>query len=580
MKHPRLTELNRGFRQRFVDFADLTEQLRAWSRAFPELCELTSIGTSSEGRELWVLTIGRDRGRTRPAVWVDGNMHASELTGSSVALAIAEDVLALHLGAGDVYGLSAAARERLDDVLFYVMPRMSPDGAEEVLATGRYVRSSPRDERPNRGHARWISKDMDGDGLALIMRVPDPAGEFVESKEVPGLMLLRTIDDDGPFYKIYPEGEIDNFDGHNVPTPSFLSDNATDLNRNFPWSWAPEHTQVGAGSFPASEPESRAVVEFTSDRPNIFAWLNLHTFGGVFIRPLGHKPDSKMNPGDLALFRQIGVWAEEHTGYPMVSGFEEFTYEPDKPLHGDLTDYAYHQRGCVAYVVELWDLFAQLGWERQKRFVDNYTKLNREQMIELARWDAENNHSRAVRPWVAVDHPQLGAVEVGGLDPRVGLWNPPLEKIAEVCDQHSACFLRVAALAPALRFGAVHTAGDGELTRVTARVENHGYLPTYVLASARKLDWNEPLYAEVTCDGCELVDAGDAHRQLDHLDGWGRGLHDGTGALYYMRSRGTTSAVTSTWVVRGTGTLRLRIGSCRTGFIERTIEVTSGRPQR
>jgi len=36
--------------------------------------------------------------RTRAAAWVDGNMHAVEVCGSSVALAIAEDVIALHRG--------------------------------------------------------------------------------------------------------------------------------------------------------------------------------------------------------------------------------------------------------------------------------------------------------------------------------------------------------------------------------------------------------------------------------------------------------------------------------------------------
>ena len=128
----------------------------------------------------------------------------------------------------------------------------------------------------------------------------------------------------------------------------------------------PTRKQEGAGAFPLSEPESRAVVEFATQHPEIFAWLNLHTFGGVFIRPLGDKPDTKMDQEDLALFRQLGAWAEELTGYPMVSGCEEFLYEPDKPLHGDLTDYAYHQRGAVAYVVELWDLFKRLGLERKK----------------------------------------------------------------------------------------------------------------------------------------------------------------------------------------------------------------------
>ena len=139
---------------------------------------------------------------------------------------------------------------------------MSPDGAEAVLANGRYVRSVPRDERPARAHAYWRCDDVDGDGLALTMRVRDPGGEMVESPEFPGLLLPRTIDDPPPYYKVYPEGVIENFDGSNVPTPHFLSDNQTDLNRNFPFFWAPDSKQEGAGAFPLSEVESRAVVEF------------------------------------------------------------------------------------------------------------------------------------------------------------------------------------------------------------------------------------------------------------------------------------------------------------------------------
>ena len=48
--------------------------------------------------------IGRNPDEARPAVWIDGNMHASEVCGSSVALAIAEDIIALHRGATDVGG--------------------------------------------------------------------------------------------------------------------------------------------------------------------------------------------------------------------------------------------------------------------------------------------------------------------------------------------------------------------------------------------------------------------------------------------------------------------------------------------
>ena len=569
-----VASLSRGFRQRYLDHDELSGQLLGWAEAFPNVAALTSLGKSGEGRDIWMITIGPQPERVRPAVWVDGNLHAGELAGSSAALAIAEDALRLHLEPdAPLRDLPDHVRAHLRDVLFYVVPRISPDGAEAVLKTGRAIRSVPRDDRPHRQHPRWIQQDVDGDGLALSMRVVDPAGELVESAEVPGLLLPRRIEDKGPYYKVYPEGIIEHFDGHHIPDPAFTADNDPDLNRNFPWSWRPEPEQLGAGAYPTSEPESRAVVEAAVARPNIFAWLNLHTFGGVHIRPLGHDRDAVMDRGDLALFRQIEEWAEAYTGYPMVSGFEQFTYQPEKPLHGDLSDFAFHQRGCIAFVTELWDLFARLGIERKPRFVQHYAELTREEMIRLARFDAEHNAGRALRPWRAFHHPQLGDVEIGGIDPRVGLWNPSYEALGETCDGQSALWLRVAAMAPRLVIGELSAESVGEnISRVTCRVENRGYLPTHITAEAAKLPWNEPIWADVQTDRCELI-TGPAHLELGHLEGWGSGLHSGAGVPYFQRTRGNGSARTLSFTVRGHGVVRVRAGSCRAGTIEATLEL-------
>ena len=56
----------------------------------------------------------------------------------------------------------------------------------------------------------------------------------------------------------------------------------------------------------------------------------------------------------------------------------------------------------------------------------------------LARWDAEKNSSRLFRPFVPAVHPQLGEVEVGGLDLRVGVSNPPFEKLGDRERPHSS----------------------------------------------------------------------------------------------------------------------------------------------
>ena len=474
-----IDDLHRGFRDKYLSYQELTDQVTAWAEAFPDLVRLQSIGTTEQGRELWLLTLGPDPDRIRPAAWVDGNMHACELCGSSVALAIAEDVLRIHRGEPlSGHELAEHVREHLKGVLFYVLPRMSPDGAESVLTTGRWVRSNLRDDRPHRTTPRFTTQDLDGDGLALLMRQRHESGDFVEDPEIPGLMVPRRLEDPGPYYRVFPEGIIEGWDGFHIPTPNFVAEYPIDLNRNFPWSWAPEPEQVGAGPFPGSEPESRAVIEFTSAAPHIFSWLNLHTFGGVYIRPLGDQPDTKMEDEDLALFRQIEQWGDELTGYPTVSGFEEFTYEPDKPLRGDLAEYAYHQRGCIGYVCELWDLFARIGAKRPKRFVEHYTHLTLEDLRNLGRWDRDHNQSRVVRPWVPVEHSQLGAVEVGGIDPRVGMWNPPYELLPEICRSQAAMYLRVAALAPRLAMSGSTTATSGDVTR-PGRGRGELRLPTH-----------------------------------------------------------------------------------------------------
>jgi len=570
----RFAQMSRGFRSRYLCYDDLSCVVQDWARAFPEFVDLRSLGKTPEGRDLWLLSIGKAPTGDGPAVWVDGNMHAVEVAGSSVTLGIAEDVIWNLVCPEEPLAdfpehLSQFLR---DGVTFYVLPRMCPDGAEHILGKAGYVRSNPRDERIGRNAPYWRMIDVDGDGLSLSMRRLDPAGEFVESKDFPNLMLHRTIDDTGPFYAIYPEGMIEHWDGFTVPTPNYLSDNAIDMNRNFPHQWAPEPYQKGAGPYSLSEPESRAVVEFTSKHPNIFAWVNYHCYGGVYIRPAGDKPDNKMEPADLFIYKLLEKWGEDVGGYPMVSGFHEFLYEPDKPLYGDEVSYAYGQRGALALVCELWDYWKQLGLEIQRPFVLNYWRRNRDDVLKMAHWDREHNQGRIVGKWREFQHPQLGRVEIGGQDARFGIWNPPPERLAEVCLKQSRFLLRIASLAPRLNLVDVQAKQiDNGTWEVSATIENTGYLPTFGLASAKPLIWNDPVRAHLAIDD-EMMIIGDTSEQLlGHLDGWGAFEAMSTPGI--TRSGGFARRARARWIVRGQGNVVISAGCPRVGQVETKIRV-------
>src|SRR5688572_33108804 len=73
----------------FYRHNELTRFLKAYAKEYPHLIRLESIGKSHEGREVWLVTATNFKSgpdTEKPAFWVDGNIHASEVTTSAAAL--------------------------------------------------------------------------------------------------------------------------------------------------------------------------------------------------------------------------------------------------------------------------------------------------------------------------------------------------------------------------------------------------------------------------------------------------------------------------------------------------------------
>ncbi|HEY8628830.1 MAG TPA: M14 family zinc carboxypeptidase, partial [Gaiellaceae bacterium] len=156
---------------RFLRYDELTALLRAWVGEHPRLLELGSIGSSHEGRDIWIATVtNADTGPAaeKPAFLVEANIHAMEVTGSAAALHLIDRLLRGH-------GTDDRITRALDTRAFYVIPRLNPDGAELALADRpRFIRSSVRPYPRLEPEDGLQDEDIDGDGRILTMRLRDP----------------------------------------------------------------------------------------------------------------------------------------------------------------------------------------------------------------------------------------------------------------------------------------------------------------------------------------------------------------------------------------------------------------------
>ena len=250
---------------RYFSNVEVASVLHGWVEDFPQLAKVTELGKSHEDRPIPLLILtNRNTGsdEDKPAIWIDANIHATEVAGTTVALHIAHTLLHGH-------GSDARCTRLMDNAAFYIVPRLNPDGAALALAAKpQYVRSGTRPYPYSEPLAGLHDEDIDGDGRILQMRILDPNGDWKISSLDDRLMEKRGPDEhDGEFYRLLPEGRLEDFDGVEIKLAKPLQ--GLDFNRNFPFEWQPESTQAGSGPYPASEQEIRAAVAFISRHNNI-----------------------------------------------------------------------------------------------------------------------------------------------------------------------------------------------------------------------------------------------------------------------------------------------------------------------
>ena len=267
----------------FHRYEELTTVLKTWAEEFGGLCRLESIGKSYEGRDIWLMTLtnfatGDDR--DKPALWVDANIHATEVTGCTAALHLIWRLLENH---GRDERVDSRARHPVLLRSTSTQPRWRRNGARGSTSLHPVRRPAVSADRRTRGVPRRGSRRGREDPHDADPRSPRRVEETLGGPPPNGPRGPDEWPEDGDFFRLLPEGSIRNYDGVTIKVPPQLE--GLDFNRNFPMEWTTENEQLGAGPYPVSEPEVRAMVQGVTDRPNITAAILYHTFSGVHLRP-------------------------------------------------------------------------------------------------------------------------------------------------------------------------------------------------------------------------------------------------------------------------------------------------------
>jgi hypothetical protein len=501
--------------------------LRKWAADRPDIVDLYSVGKSYEGRDIWQITItnkatGKDT--DKPAMFIEGNRHSGEVTAAESALWFAWHIL-------DGYGKDAALTKLVDTKAIYVRVKNNPDGSELYLNTAQSNRSTVRPYDDDRDGLldEDPPEDLDNDGLILQVRKKVEPGK--------GTMIIDPADPSGRLMKRAPAGAGDyivSSEGLDNDADGRVNEDGIgglDLHRNYPENWRPMpgrdltgrgFTQGGAGEYPLSEPETRAVFTFLLEHPNVSIGQTMDTTVPMLLHgPSTSRMGESMFPEDMKIFQYFDEQGKKITGYPNAGdtywdyanlgrgdrgmramaadmGFE-IPREPEgQPLFGHSPDFGYLYYGAVWYGDELWNGGRVKDYDGDGQVTD----------LEALRFIDEELGGRYFKPWTKFTHPTLGEVEIGGFNPKFWRQNPPVELLEEWIKKEALFNLFLAQSLPQVKIvsaGTKPVKKEADTFEVVAVFTNEGFLPT-ALKMADRVKIVRPDAASIRLPGgVELV---------------------------------------------------------------------------
>lgn len=454
---------------RWLDHDEIGERLRLMERTWPQFLTLQSAGMSYGGREMWVMTINNPETgdeMDKAAMYIEANVHGNEIQGAEVTLYTIWYLM-------ENYGRIEEITRLVDERVFHLVPSVNPDGRDYFL-----------DEAGSGARTGHVPVDSDGDGVADEDGPDDLNGNgIIEQmrKYVPGEGTHRISHDDprrlepvapgefGDWILLGREG-IDN-DGDGLVNEDPIG--GYDPNRNYASDWQPNYIQGGSMNYPFELPEARALNDFMVARPNIAGMQSFHNTGGMILRGPGAAWQGTYPSADIRVYDELG-----ETGERMLPYYNYYViWRGLYTVHGGSIDWTNDGLGIVSFSNELWnggqyfnspllqeqqqDPNSPISGQRSRFFFDDFLEFG-DQYVE----------------WTPFDHPQFGAVELGGWKKLSGRVNPRFMSM-ELFHRNMAFTLYHADQMPLMSMGETSVERvEGNIFRVRIDIRNERLIPT------------------------------------------------------------------------------------------------------
>jgi hypothetical protein len=527
----------------YHDHAAISRKAAELGRQYPDLCSVKSLVKTAGGKEIWLITIGTGTRDSKPGVAIAGGIDGRYILGRELALGFAENILKSSA--------ESNIRELLGKITFYVFPDVSPDASDQFFSGLKYERSiNTRTTDDDRDFLfdEDPCEDMNNDGIISLIRIKEPAGNYIESNEDKRIMIPADISkgQTGNYF-VYSEGTDNDKDGR------FNEDGAggVSFNRNLTYNY--EEFGPNAGLYPVSEPETRAVVDFLYDRFNIFAVFafgpqdNLGQPMKASERQGAAQGQPQNQPVDQGMMRRenrkiTSVQKTDEIINKLVSDkYHEITGLKGSPTvvaePGNFMEWAYFHYGRYSFSSPGWWLTADKGKSAEVTFLNFADKAGIKD---------------AFIPWTPVTHPDFPgkAVEVGGIKP-FSLINPPPDSLGNLISVHFRFITAVSAMHPELEFLDVKTEDEGEnIFRLTLKVHNKGIMATNTEAGEPNI-WTRIMRLVMEPSAGQTILSGSRIQRIQRLQG------DETAEF--------------SWLISGKGKVGISAGSANVGQVNTSI---------